>query len=116
MLHELMRRQRCKIEFHPNVPGATKQPDFKVQEPRGTEFILEARTSSEIESGPDGGRRAYRVREFLRTVDLHGHLIAIDELKEGTSDLSQKALRKHIDDGIKAGMAGDLDGSISIPL
>ena len=115
-LHELLRRQRCKIEFHPNVPGATKQPDFKVREPRGTEFVLEARTSSEIESGPDGGTRAYRIREFLRTVDLHGHLIAIDELKEGTSDLSQKALRKHIDDGIQAGVAGDLDGSISIPL
>jgi hypothetical protein len=116
MLHELLRRQRCGIEFHPNVRGATTQPDFKVRQPKGSEFILEARTSTKIESGPDGGTRAYRIREFLRGLDLQDHLIAIDELKEGSSDLSQKALRKHIDDGIKAGVPGDLDDSISIPL
>lgn len=115
-LHELLRRQRCKVSFHPNIPGVTAQPDFKVWPPKSQQFILEARTSTEIESGPEGGTRAYRIREFLRSLDLHGHLIAIDELKEGTSDLSQKALRKHIDDGIKAGVAGNLDGSIPIPL
>jgi len=116
MLHELLRRERCNIEFHPNIPGATKQPDFKVQQPEGPEFILEARTSTEIESGPNGGTRAYRIREFLRSLDLPHHLIAIDELTAGSNDLSQKALRKHIDDGIKVAVAGDLDDSISIPL
>ena len=115
MLHELLRRERCKIEFHPNVPGATKQPDFGVRQRKGPDFILEARTSMEIESGPDGGARAYRVREFLRSLDLPNHLIAIDELKEGSSDLSQKALRRHIDDGIKAAAPADLEESISIP-
>ena len=24
-LHELLRRQRCKVIFHPNIPGATKR-------------------------------------------------------------------------------------------
>ena len=90
MLHELLRRQGCKIEFHPSLPGATKQPDFKVRQPKSSEFIFEARTSMEIESGPDGGTRAYRIREFLRTIELQDHLIAIDELKEGSNDLSQR--------------------------
>lgn len=116
MLHELLRRQGCKIEFHPSLPGATKQPDFKVRQPKSSEFIFEARTSMEIESGPDGGTRAYRIREFLRTIELQDHLIAIDELKEGSNDLSQKNLRKHIEAGIKAGVAGYIDDSISIPL
>jgi len=116
MLHELLRRQRCKIEVHPNVPSATRQPDFRVWQPRGSEFVLEACTSTKIESGPDGGTRAYRIREFLHTLNLQHHLIAIDELKEGSGDLSQKALRKHLEDGIKAGVPGKLDESIFIPL
>jgi hypothetical protein len=114
-LHELLRRQRCKIDFHPNMSGATKQPDFKVREPQGPEFILEARTSAEIESGPNGGTRANRIREFLRSLDLRGYLIGIDELVEGSSDLSQETLRRHIDAGIKAAAAGYAKESISIP-
>jgi hypothetical protein len=78
--------------------------------------VLEACTSTKIESGPDGGTRAYRIREFLHTLNLQHHLIAIDELKEGSGDLSQKALRKHLEDGIKAGVPGKLDESIFIPL
>jgi hypothetical protein len=115
-LHELLRRRRCNVSFHPSIPGTTKQPDFKVRQPKGPEFILEACTSTDIESGPDGGTRADRIREFLRSVDLPGYLIGIDELIEGSKDLSQRTLTSHIDAGIKAGEAGYVDESISIPL
>jgi hypothetical protein len=115
-LHELLRCLRCKVCFHPNVPSAATQPDFEVQQPKGPKFILEARTSTEIESGPDGGTRAYEVREFLHSLDLQGYLISIDELKEGSGTLSQKSLRRHIDDGIKSAAADCLKGRISIPL
>ena len=115
-LHELLLRQRCKVSFHPNIPGVAKQPDFKVRQPKGPEFILEARTSTEIESGPDGGTRADRIREFLRSVDLKGYLVGIDELIEGSKDLSQKTLKGHIDAGIKAAEPGYVDESISIPV
>jgi hypothetical protein len=115
-LHELLRRQGCRVDFHPNLPGASKQPDFVVREPRGSEFILEACTSIKVESGPDRGTRAYRIREFLHSLDLPNHLIAIDELTQGSADLSQKTLRRHINEGIKAGVPGGLDGSISVPL
>lgn len=114
-IHELLRRLGCRLEFHPRVPGTTKQPDFKVRQPNGSEFILEACTSTEIESGPDGGTRADRIRDFLQSLNLNGHLLGIDELIEGTSDLSQKRLAKHIADGIKAAREGPLEDSILIP-
>jgi hypothetical protein len=114
-LHELLRCQGCKLRFHPNVPGTTKQPDFSVQQPNGSEFLLEACTSTEISSGPEHSPRADRIRDFLDGLDLQGYLIAIDELIEGSLDLPQKLLAKYIDDGIKAGVAGYSKESISIP-
>lgn len=114
-LHELLRRQRCKLRFHPTVPGTTKQPDFTVQQPGGPEFVLEACSSMDISSGPENGPRADRVRDFLQGLKLQSHLIAIDELTEGTKDLPQKVLARHIDDGIKAGVVGYVADSISIP-
>jgi hypothetical protein len=114
-IHELLQRLGCRLEFHPRVPATTKQPDFKVRQPNGPEFILEACTSTEIESGPDGGTRADRIRDFLESLDLNGYLLGIDELIEGTSDLLQKGLAKHIADGIKSAEEGPLEDSISIP-
>lgn len=115
-LHELLRRQGCKLRFHPNVPGTTKQPDFNVRQPKGPQFLLEACTSTEIASGPESSPRADRIRDFLQGLDLQGYLLGIDELKEGSKDLQQKLLARHIDDGIKAAAAGYADKSISIPL
>ena len=114
-LHELLRCLGCRLEFHPRLPGTTKQPDFKVGQPDGSEFILEACASMEIESGPDGGTRADRIRDFLYGLDLNGYLLGIDKLIEGTSDLSQKRLARHIATGIQAAEEGPLVDSISIP-
>jgi hypothetical protein len=115
-LHELLRRQGCKLRFHPKVSGTTKQPDFNVRQPKAPEFLLEACTSTEIASGPESSPRADRIRDFLQGLDLQGYLLGIDELKEGSKDLQQKLLARHIDDGIKAAAAGYADKSISIPL
>src|SRR5262249_48934244 len=89
-LHELLRRQKCKLEFHPNVLESSNKPDFRVRQPNGPDFFLEAQTSSEIASGPEGGTRADRIRDFLNELDLKDYLIAIDELREGKSELSRK--------------------------
>ncbi len=45
-----------------------------------------------------------------------GLSIAIDELKEGSNDLSQKNLHKHIEADVKASLAGYVDDSVCIPL
>jgi hypothetical protein len=115
-LHELLRCQGCKLRFHPNINGTTKQPDFSVSQPGGSAFLLEACTSTKISSGPDGGPRADSIRDFLQGLDLPGYLIGIDELAEGSSAPSQKRLAKHIDAGIKAAAEGYSPESISIPL
>jgi hypothetical protein len=115
-LHELLRRQGCQVWFHPDIPGTTRQPDFRVLESEGVEFFLEACTSTNISSGPENGPRANRVRDFLQGLSLPGYLIAIDELTEGTSDLSQRVLARHIKDGIRAGVVGYSADSISIPV
>jgi hypothetical protein len=115
-LHELLRRQRCKLIFHPSIAGTTKQPDFHVLQPGGTTFLLEACTSTDISSGPKISPRADRIRDFLQGLKLNGYLIGIDELAEGTMDLPQKSLARHIENGIKAGVAGYAKESISIPL
>jgi hypothetical protein len=114
-MHELLRRQRCKLRFHPNVPGTTKQPDFKVKQPGASDFLLEACVSTNIASGPQGGQRANRLRDFLERLDLKGYVIAIDQLTEGSNDLSQRLLARHIEDGIGAAAVGYAPGSISIP-
>jgi len=43
MLHELARRAGHKIiEVHPQLSGTTKRPEFKIEAPDGTLYILEA--------------------------------------------------------------------------
>lgn len=115
-LHELLWRQGCKLRFHPNVPGTTKQPDFHVRQSRAPEFLLEACTSMAISSGPESSPRGDRIRDFLERLNLNGYLIGIDELTAGSEDLRQDLLARHIDDGIKAAVVGYAAESISIPL
>ena len=61
-LHEFLRRQRCVLDFHPAIPGTPKRPDLLVRPPSGESFILEARTSTDIASGPESHPRADRIR------------------------------------------------------
>lgn len=113
-LHEFLRRQKCSLDFHPAIPGSSKRPDFLVRPPSGHSFILEARTATDVASGPESNPRGDRIRDFLRQMKLDGYKLGIDELTAGTSDLSQKALRKHILDAIAAGSRAS-DGIIRIP-
>ncbi len=113
-LHELLRRQRCILTFHPTLPGTSKQPDFTVQQPKGSAFLLEACTSIDSASGPTGGTRAHRIRDFLDTLD-RAYLLAIDKLTEGSKDLSQRLLTRHIEAAIQAAKPGYCKGSIAIP-
>jgi hypothetical protein len=97
-------------------PGTTKLPDFDVRQPTGPAFLLEACTSTENSSGPESSPRTDRVRDFLQGLNLQNYPIAIDELTDGTNDLPQKLLARHIDDGMKAAAVGNAPESISIPL
>jgi hypothetical protein len=113
-LHEFLRCQKCALDFHPSIPGSSKRPDFLVCQPCGNSFILEARTSTDVASGPESNPRGDRIRDFLRHLKLDGYKLGIDEFTAGTRDLPQKALRKHIVDTIAA-HSGTGDGIIRIP-
>ena len=84
-----------------------KRPDFLVRPPTGEVFILEARTSTDVASGPESSPRGDDVRDFLRQMRLDGYKLGIDELTVGTSALPKKSLRKHITEVIAA-HSGDL--------
>jgi hypothetical protein len=113
-LHEFLRRQNCALDFHPAIPGSSTKPDFRVRPAIGDNFILEARTATDIASGPENNPRGDRIRDFLRQMKLDAHKLGIDELTVGTSDLPQRALRKHIVDAIAAD-PGNSDGVVRIP-
>ena len=113
-LCEFLRRQRCKIEFHPSLTGSTKKPDFLVQAEREHGFILEACTTTEITSGLDGNRRFNRVRDFLINLPLDRYQLGIVELSLGTRDLPQKPLKHHIMTSLTTSPA-DSKGVIVIP-
>lgn len=112
-LHEFLRRQDCVLDFHPAIPGTPKHPDLLVRSASGKTFILEARISTDVASGPESNPRADRIRDFLRQLKLDGYKLGIDELTAGTSDLPQKALRKHIVDALAADPGND-DGIVRI--
>jgi len=103
-LHELLRRQGCEIRFHPNLPDTTNHPDFGVREPRGHKLLLEACTSTDVSSGPEYSPRGNRIRDFLQGLELQGDQILIDEMIEGSRDLRQELIARHINDGIKAAL------------
>jgi len=100
-LHEFLRRQNCAVDFHPEIPGTSKRPDFLVKPPSTETFILEARTATDVASGPQSNPRGDRIRDFMRQMTLDGYKLGIDELTVGASDLPQKALRKYIVDAIQ---------------
>ncbi len=113
-LYEFLRGQNCALDFHPPISGTSKRPDFIVCQPSTSNFVLEARTATEIASGPQSNPRGDRIRDFLRQMNLDGHKLGIDELTVGARDLPQRALRKHIADAIATG-SGKPDGVVRYP-
>jgi hypothetical protein len=95
-LQELLFRQGCRITPHPTVAGTTNQPDFEVVEPDESRFLLEACTSTEINSGPKYGPKYNRILDFLRTKDFGSFLLGVCELTAGDQDLPKGHLENHI--------------------
>jgi hypothetical protein len=113
-LHELLFRQGCKITPHPTIAGTRKQPDFEVVQPDGSRFLLEACTSTEINSGPKYEPRYNRILDFLRTKDFESVLLGVCELTAGSQDLPKSLLESHIVTALAQLDAG-AGGYIAIP-
>ncbi len=95
-LHELLLRQECALSFHPALIGTDKRPDYRVLQPDGTPFILEARSSSAISTGPQINARRNRIRDRLQKLKLDGFSIGIGELTAGGKDVPWRAIERHI--------------------
>jgi hypothetical protein len=113
-LQELLIRRGCTITLHPSVPGSTNRPDFKVVEPGGSQFLLEARSSTEVTTGPEYGPRYNLILDFLRTHEIEEFLLGVNELNAGPKNLRIKLLTKHIDSALSSRVA-DNDGRVEIP-
>ncbi len=92
-LHEALRQQGCNVEW-------LERPEFKIRQPDSSEFYLEAKMSMNVSVGPPRGPRAERIREYIYKMDLPNYWLSISELNEGSSDLRQSRLRRHIDEEI----------------
>ena len=114
-LHELLARQECWLVPHPSVDGTTKRPDFVVLEPDGVKFLLEAKTSTEVSSGPQTDPRGDRVRDFLAGLKPDGFLIGVDELVAGSRDLPRRVLATHISKSLKSAPREDPDRVVIAP-
>src|SRR5882762_9349322 len=100
-LHELLLRQSCKARPHPTAATSKKRPDFSVVEPDGSEFLLEAKVSTAIASGPDRDPRLSGLQDFLNELQIPGFLLGVDELSCGATNLSPKSLRRHIQESLQ---------------
>ena len=75
---------------------------------------MEAKSSTELSSGPSSDPRQDRVLDFLRGLDLSGFLLGVDELITGSKDLRQRFLAGHIRESLKRTLA-DNSGRVLIP-
>lgn len=113
-LHELLLRQQCTPSFHPAVNGTGNRPDYRVFEPDGAEFILEATSSIVRTTGPKINPRRNRIWDRLQDLKLDGFSIGINDLTEGSMDLRWQSLERHVTEEIKKTPIDD-SGCISIP-
>lgn len=96
LLHELLYRESCTLLPHPNVSGKQTRPDYLVTQPNGNQFLLEARSSSNLTSGPENSPLLHRVRDLLQTCNLDGFSLGIDKLIAGKNDLAWHKFEKHL--------------------
>jgi hypothetical protein len=95
-LHALLRHQRCLVLAHPSSNGKNTRPDYEVTQPDGSVFILEARTSTIIPTGPVNEQRRNRIVDRLRELRLDGLALGFAEVSAGTRDLRWASLEGHI--------------------
>lgn len=79
LLHETLLRLGCSLEIHPTVPNSTRRPEFRVTEPDGATWYLEAVVASG-ESKEEATVRTLknRIYDALNEVDCPDYFINIE--------------------------------------
>lgn len=79
-LHELLRRNNCDVSIHPEVSGnRLKRPDFKVTEPSGRTYILEAVAPTFVADNQEGSETNFNrlIEAIDERIDLPGWYLSV---------------------------------------
>src|SRR5690606_6113327 len=108
-LHESLVQSGFDVEFHPEVPGVRRRPDFLALSTSST-FYLEARSPSTATNKRASAGRVGDVHDALNRVDSPNFWLWIDVEAEGGRPLATKGLRAQLE-GSLAGLDPDSETS-----
>lgn len=108
-LHESLVQSGFDVEFHPEVPGVRRRPDFLALSTSST-FYLEARSPSTATNKRASAGRVGDVHDALNRVDSPNFWLWIDVEAEGGRPLATKGLRAQLE-GWLAGLDPDSETS-----
>lgn len=96
-LHEMLLRLACSIEIHPEVPGTSKRPEFRVTSPDGSQFYLEAKVVNDESKDDAAARvRTNRVYDDLNDLDSPDYWINVEVRGAPASLVPTKKLKSFL--------------------
>jgi hypothetical protein len=103
-LHELFLRQGFEVEVHPQVSSGKKTtPDFRVTDPRGISFYLEAvLATDESDQERAASRRMDVVVDALNRLNCKDFFLGLDTRGSPKTPPNTKKLRKSLDEWLRS--------------
>jgi hypothetical protein len=102
-LHELLLRLGCVAEVHPEVPGTSKRPEFRVTSPGGLEFYLEAKVANDESDEQAGARaRVNRVYDAINDLDSPDYWINVEPRGVPASLVPTKKLKAFLIEQVRS--------------
>ena len=93
-LHELLLRLGCVVEVHPEVPGTSKRPEFRVASPGGREFYLEAKVATDESNEKASARaRVNLVYDAINDLDSPDYWVNVEPRGAPASHVPTKKLK-----------------------
>jgi hypothetical protein len=96
-LHAMLRRLDCAVEVHPELPGTTKRPEFRVRTADGVLFYLEAKVAGD-ESPEKAGERARisLVYDAINDLDSPDYWINVELRTSPATQVKRKKLKEFL--------------------
>jgi hypothetical protein len=102
-LHELLLRLGCVVEIHPEVPGTSKRPEFRVASPEGTEFYLEAKVATDESNEKASARaRVNLVYDAINDLDSPDYWVNVEPRGAPASQVPTKKLKAFLTEQLRS--------------
>jgi hypothetical protein len=96
-LHEFLLRLSCSIEIHPEMPGTTRRPEFKVTSSDGGQFYLEARVvTDESKDAAAARQRQNAAYDAINDLDSPDYWINVEVYGLPDSAVPTRKLKQFI--------------------